>query len=55
MQVTITPLTGVDCEACGGRGANLLTYSCGATAEMCPACRAYEIRQAALDAACALR
>ncbi|WDZ87173.1 hypothetical protein [Micromonospora cathayae] len=50
MQATITTITGVDCEACGKPGAHLITYPCGATAELCLPCRAHEIRQAEIDA-----
>lgn len=47
-------ITAIDCEACGGPGAKVVTPPCGGTAEMCATCLRYEIRQAAIDANAAL-
>lgn len=42
--------TDIQCEACGGPGAKLVTPPCGGEAEMCAPCLRDEYRQAAIDA-----
>lgn len=44
-------ITDIQCEACGGPGATVVTPPCGGEAEMCAPCLQDEIKQARIDAA----